>query len=278
MDEALVTCLMKHAEPLFSKECQTALDVTRALIHQMNTAPMTIIETAPLNATHNKATRTTKSKIPAQMDWKCPLGFRRPHDSGLGTSSSACCAPTPHLKGHPRSACIGRGGVWSLAALDGPHGGMQCCPSHAGISTSTFSHPIPKAARDAHAHAASLFQTFAHLESKTAQSTPSAFQNLSTSIHVADTHVLSSSPQNKFSEHTQEHHFFVYLSEIEGSTCWVLLAVLVVTATAGAFKTLRFASFASTREKKVLSGPVLDDGTLHRLNNLNLDDEYECVL
>lgn len=144
LEKPIVNCLSEidKTKPL-SKDCKNTLEITKNVIHKVNTAPVTVLNLKPLNNTHIVATQTTNEAHPPVW-WECPAGFVSNGGTGLAQQEMPCCSATPDMK-EPKPACAAGGGQWNLAAHDGAHGGMECCP-HMGMmaSESHLQHiPIP---------------------------------------------------------------------------------------------------------------------------------------
>jgi len=135
--ESIMECLPQKK---LGEDCQNALDVTRGVIHDVNTAPTTLLQLEKLNKTHINASQTVKAKE-TPMSWKCPVGFKE--DAGsLGVGSHSCCSATRSVI-HPSMACASRGGRWQLASHDSLHQGMRCCSVEGHVSSETLAAPVP---------------------------------------------------------------------------------------------------------------------------------------
>lgn len=130
-------CLPKQA---LSDACRNALDVTRGVIHKINTLPTTVLQLQKLNNTHVNATQTVNAKD-APVHWTCPAGFKEDKGS-LGVASHACCLASRSVV-HPSMACASRGGRWQLASQDLLHNGMRCCPVEGYVSSEILTGPVP---------------------------------------------------------------------------------------------------------------------------------------
>jgi len=131
LEKSLIVCLSEKdkSKPL-SKDCKNTLEITKTVIHKVNTAPITVLNLAPMNGTHVSATQITK-EAHAPVWWECPAGFVSSDNSGQ-QQEMPCCSPTSEMK-EPKEACAAGGGQWNLASQDGD--GMSCCP-HVGMIAS----------------------------------------------------------------------------------------------------------------------------------------------
>jgi hypothetical protein len=121
LDKSIVACLSeKDKTQSLSKECKSSLDITKSVIHKVNTGPITVLNLAPMNDTHISATQITK-EAHAPVWWECPAGFALGDSSGQ-QHETLCCSPTPETA-EPKAACVKGGGQWNLASQGGDHGG-----------------------------------------------------------------------------------------------------------------------------------------------------------
>lgn len=144
LEKPIVACLTEQdkTKPL-SKDCKSTLQITKTVIHKVNTEPITVLSLTAMNGTHIAANQTTRETHPPVW-WECPAGFVSNGGSGLAQQEMPCCSATPEMK-EPKPACAAGGGQWNLASHGGAHDGMQCCPRVSMIASESHYQDLPLA-------------------------------------------------------------------------------------------------------------------------------------